>query len=120
MKNFRRLTVWQDSMEMVEKVYRITLTLPDNEKYGLVSQMQRCAVSVPSNIAEGYGRGEKEFMYFLRVAIGSSFELETQLLLCERVGLIDKDKIESLIDLINSIQRKINALNKSVRTNLGK
>ncbi|MGE0375522.1 MAG: four helix bundle protein [Planctomycetaceae bacterium] len=74
--SYRDLLVWQKSMLLVKQVYRITLTFPREEVYGLTSQMRRAAVSIPSNIAEGHGRHEsKDFVRFLRIAIGSLFEL---------------------------------------------
>jgi four helix bundle protein len=78
--NFREMSIWKEAMKIVKKVYSLTSNLPTEEKYGLVSQMQRCAVSIPSNIAEGSGREtDKQLLYFLDVAISSSYELETQL-----------------------------------------
>jgi four helix bundle protein len=76
--NFRELKIWKDSMGLVKIVYLTTQKLPENEKFGLISQINRSAVSIPSNIAEGSGRSsEKEFVHFLNIAISSSFELET-------------------------------------------
>jgi len=86
--NFKELKIWQKSMELSESVYQLTSNFPNTEKYGLITQMQRSAVSIPSNIAEGSGRGTNDsFKYFLSVALGSAFELETQLLLSKRLNL---------------------------------
>jgi four helix bundle protein len=80
--NFRELKIWQNSMEIVKDVHVLTKTLPSDERVGLVSQINRSAVSMPSNIAEGTGRtSEKELHHFLNIAISSSYELETQLIL---------------------------------------
>jgi four helix bundle protein len=96
--NFRDLGIWKDSFSIVKEVYELCQKLPDDEKFGLKSQIQRCAVSIPSNIAEGSGRtSDKEFLHFLNIAISSSYELETQLLLCNELFTIEvNDIIEKL------------------------
>jgi four helix bundle protein len=98
--NFRKLEVWNKSMLIVKKVYKMTSKLPDSERFGLQSQLNRCAVSIPSNIAEGSGRSSnKDFIRFLKHSISSSYELETQLILCKDIYEVD---IESLLnDLLN-------------------
>jgi len=89
--------VWQRSSELTKEIYMITKRFPEDEKYGLTSQIRRAAVSVPSNIAEGANSGStKEFIRFLYIAIGSSAELETQLLLVEEIGLLNKSIDESI------------------------
>lgn len=81
--------VWQKSMDMTANVYQLTQKLPDKERYNLISQINRSAVSVPSNIAEGSGRNtKKEFAHFLSIALGSCFELETQLLLPTKINYL--------------------------------
>jgi four helix bundle protein len=110
------LQVWQESMNFVETVYRITSEFPDEERFGLTSQMQRAVVSVSSNIAEGAGRnGDREFLRYLYIARGSLCELETQLLIARRLGYITSlEKITNQIDmlfglmggLINSLHRR--------------
>lgn len=91
MRNFRNYKVWIGSMNLVKKIYQITSTFPSSEKFGLISQVRRSAISIPSNIAEGAGRkSEKEFLRFLEISTGSAFELETQLLLAEGLGYIKK------------------------------
>ena len=82
MHNFKELKVWQEAMSLAKDVFVITRNFPSEEKFGLTSQINRCSVSLPSNIAEGAGRqSDKEFNQFLNIALGSSYELETQLLL---------------------------------------
>ena len=101
--NFRELNIWKDSLQFVKKVYVLTSGLPKDEKFGLISQINRSAVSIPSNIAEGSGRtSEKEFLHFLNIAISSSYELETQLILVEELYNI---KTKELIENITSIQK---------------
>jgi four helix bundle protein len=87
--NFRELKIWQKSIELTKLVYQILNEFPEDEKYGLKSQIRRCAISIPSNIAEGSGRvGDKEFQHFLSIANGSAFELETQLYLAKEFNYI--------------------------------
>jgi len=111
--NFRELKIWQDSMSLVKKIYSLTSTLPVEERFGFISQLNRCSISIPSNIAEGSGRTtEKEFTRFLEIALSSSYELETQLILVEEIfGLETKSVIEELSQIQNKIgafKRKIN------------
>ncbi len=99
LKSYKELTVWQKSMDLVEEIYRITKMLPKSETYGLCSQMQRAAVAIPSNIAEGSKRKQKEYAQFLGIAYGSAAELETQLILVKRLyPSIEAQKSESLLD----------------------
>jgi len=91
-QDYRDLTVWQEAMSLAEIVYSMTADFPPSETYGLVSQMRRSAVSIPSNIAEGFGRAQrKPFIQFLRVAQGSLKELETQIELSARLGFVKAD-----------------------------
>ena len=98
---YKDLLVWQKSMELVKEVYLLTERFPKDELYGLVSQMQRAAVAIPSNIAEGYLRGHrKEYIQFLSVSLGSAAELETQILICKslnKFNILDFSKSESLL-----------------------
>ncbi len=110
--NFRELKIWKESMELVKVIYSVTSQLPMEEKFGLVSQINRCAVSMPSNIAEGSGRtSNKEFLHFLNIAISSSYELESQLILIQDIFQIGTKEI--IIDL-QSIQLKIGAFKRSL------
>lgn len=110
--NFRELYIWKDSMNLVKKVYILTAQLPKDERFGLVSQINRSSISIPSNIAEGSGRTtEKEFVRFLEIAMSSSYELETQLILTNELFEIDLGDI--LVDLRN-IQNKIGAFKKTI------
>lgn len=109
------LIVWQKSMELAIKIYGITSQLPQSEKFGLCSQMNRCAISIPSNIAEGSKRGtRKDFCNFITIAYGSSAELETQLILLKNLKFgkgLNTDKIESLLSevmkMLNSMRQKL-------------
>jgi four helix bundle protein len=93
----RDLRVWRDAMELAEAVYGLTKTFPRDEIYGLTSQMNRAAVSVPSNIAEGYGRGGKDYERFVGLAYGSLLEIETQIELAARLGLAEKERVDDLL-----------------------
>src|SRR5579864_8854135 len=96
-KSYRDLVVWQKAMDLVTVVYRITAQFPREEMYGLTSQLRRAAVSIPSNIAEGQGRhGVPEFRHFLRQSCGSLMELETQVLIAERLGYISPSETRAL------------------------
>ena len=113
MHNFKELNIWQKSFELVEEVYSLTKNLPDSEKFGLISQLNRSSVSIPSNIAEGSGRNtDKEFNRFLNIALGSSYELETQLILVNR--LFENRDTKNIIEQLNEIQKMIRGFAKSL------
>ena len=124
MHNFRELKIWKEAMEITKTTYQFTKQFPNHELYGLGSQINRAAVSIPSNIAEGAGRkGNNEFTQFLNIAMGSCFELETQLILAIDLGYIHKDKSETLIIHLQQLERMINGLisnlrNKSLISNI--
>ncbi|MBW2589790.1 MAG: four helix bundle protein [Deltaproteobacteria bacterium] len=115
LKNYKELKVWQRSYQLCLKIYKITKRFPNEEKYGLTSQIRRAAVSVPSNIAEGYGRKTTpEYIRFLYIAYGSNCEIETQILLSGDLGYIDTDKLEILQEGIGEVERMLKALIKSL------
>ena len=117
MHNYKELTVWQKSMDLTVFVYQISKEFHSEEKFNLVSQINRSAVSVPSNIAEGAGRNsDKEFLHFLNIANGSSYELETQLLLAERLGFISVAKCSEVKSLLSEIQRMLFLLQKKLKS----
>ncbi|MBR9756532.1 MAG: four helix bundle protein [Algicola sp.] len=100
------LKIWKKSIKLTKTVYLLTSELPSDEKYGLNSQIKRSAISIPSNIAEGAGRNSnKEFKYFLSVANGSAYELQTQLILSTELNLIAKEKVNPVIELCIEIQK---------------
>lgn len=108
MHNFRKLQIWERSKELVLKIYEITNSFPNNEKFGLISQIRRSAVSIPSNIAEGSAKeSNKEFYRFLEIAKGSSYELETQLIISYELNYVDNIISNSLIKEINELQKMI-------------
>src|SRR5690554_4341007 len=95
--NYQNLRIWQDAMDLVTVVYKQMRLMPKEELYGLSSQIRRASVSIPSNIAEGRARGQKEFNHFLRIALGSLFEMETQLLLTVNLEMLDRDEVNLII-----------------------
>ena len=107
----KNLVVWQKSMELVENIYQLTTRYPKSETYGLVSQMRRCAVSIPSNIAEGYGRGSNaDLVHFLYFALGSSNELETQIIISRTLSYIDDSEADKLENMNNEVMKRLNSL----------
>ena len=116
MHNFKELKVWQLSRSLVKEIYAITADFPSAEKYGLVSQIRRCAVSIPTNIAEGSGRKtDKDFGHFLNISLGSAYELETLLILSFDVQLITEEQLENFSNRISEIQKMTFGLIKTLR-----
>ncbi len=121
MKDFRKLNIWVNAMELTSLVYKYTQSLPDQERFGLVSQMRRSAVSIPSNIAEGCSRSSQtELNRFIEIAIGSAFELETQLLLCENLGYCSNEENQNIIVMLHSIQKQMNQFSLKIKTDINK
>lgn len=111
MKTFRELLVWQKSIALVTKVYKSTSLFPKEELYGLTSQIRRASISVPSNIAEGYGRKtNKEFIRFLRISMGSLFEIQTQLEIAKNINFINKEVYLDLYEDSREIERMLSSL----------
>src|SRR3954467_7805697 len=116
-KHFRELIAWQKAMDLVVLVYRATEGFPQREVFGIVNQMRRAAVSVPSNIAEGQGRlGSKEFCRFLGIARGSIQEIQTQVLIARRLEFLTEEQSAALIDLASEVARIVNGLLSSLST----
>jgi four helix bundle protein len=115
-KSYRDLIVWQKAMDLVEAIYRVTRGFPKEEQYGLTSQMRRAAVSIPSNIAEGQGQGsDKNFGRFLSIAQGSLTELETQLLIAERLNYVDTQSLQPTLSQCDEIGKMLTGLQKRLR-----
>ncbi|MEZ4951050.1 MAG: four helix bundle protein [Saprospiraceae bacterium] len=108
MKNFKTLRVWEEAMELVKMIYPLVGQLPKSEMLNLKNQIQRSAVSIPSNIAEGCGReSAKELNRFLDIAVGSAFELETQLFVCIKVGYFSEEQLKRELDQVDKVQKMI-------------
>jgi four helix bundle protein len=116
--DYRNLVAWQKAMDLAAAVYRATAQFPREERYGLTSQARRAAASIPSNIAEGQGRrsSDDEFVRFLQIALGSLCELETQLELAVRLGMLEKQGAMPLRSSSDEVGRILNGLIKSKRT----
>ena len=109
--SYKDLLVWQKSMAVLEELYHLTRELPAGEQWCLVSQMRRAAVSIPSNIAEGYGRqATGEYHHHLSMSRGSLLELETQLLLCERLGYLKESRVRAVFGDIQQITKMLISL----------
>ena len=115
MSDFRRLDVWRESIAFVTQVYSESKIFPQEEKFGLTSQIRRSAVSIPSNIAEGAGRKSKtEFRQFLYIALSSSFETETQLLISNNLKYLSNEKLQELLSQLTTIQKMLQGLLKKL------
>ena len=123
MKTFRDLLIWQKSMTLVTKNYQLTQKFPKEEIFGLTSQIRRCTVSIPSNIAEGYGRqSNKEFGRFLNIAVSSLFEYQTQIEIAKNVNYINEKEFNQLYEnsreleaMIISFTKKVNSVNSETQ-----
>src|SRR6056300_1626690 len=110
MRNFRKLKIWEQGIEIVKAIYLLSENLPSEEKFGLRSQITRAAVSIPSNIAEGCSRNsEIEFKRFLEIAMGSLFEVETQLVIAQELNFIKENELEVIFSLIQKEAKMINS-----------
>ncbi|ASK29070.1 four helix bundle protein [Chryseobacterium sp. T16E-39] len=115
MHNIKKLKIWNESINLCVDVYKALANMPNDEKYGLSSQIKRAAVSISSNIAEGAGRErEKEFYYFLNIAYGSSYELQTQLILCEKLSFISEETNQSLQCKLDEVQKMIYVFKENI------
>jgi four helix bundle protein len=115
MKSFRELRVWQQAIDLVEKIYRLTQTFPKQETYGLMSQLRRAVISVPSNIAEGHTREHiKEYLHHLSMAQASLAEVETQLEIGVRLKYINRNQLSRLLDEIGSLGKQLYALRNAL------
>lgn len=116
-RNYRDLVAWQKAMDLAQLVYQLTNTFPVDERFTLTSQLRRCATSIPSNIAEGQGRySQPDFKRFLSIAHGSVRELETQILLAERLGYLEDQAVKQSLDLAAEAGRLIRGLANSIKT----
>lgn len=114
-KSYKDLLVWQKGIVIVKEIYLLCSDLPKDEMYGLQSQMKRASISIPSNIAEGYGRNyTQNYIQFIRIARGSLLELETQKIKSKELGFINQDKFESINNLIIEESKMLNAFIKSI------
>ncbi len=115
-KTFRDLKIWQQSMELVTEIYRATSSFPEEEKYGLTSQLRRSSVSIPSNISEGFGRNSQgDFKRFVNISMGSLFELQTQIEVAKNLEFISKEIFENLYDHSREIERMMSSFIRTLK-----
>ena len=116
-KTFRDLFVWKKSMALVVEIYQESKLFPDEEQFGLIAQIRRSATSIPCNIAEGFGRKTtQDYLRFLHIAIGSLYELQTQLEISFNLSFLNKDKFDTLYDSTKEIERMLSSLIKKLNT----
>ncbi|MEO8088259.1 MAG: four helix bundle protein [Bacteroidota bacterium] len=116
MRPHRKLIAWQESIELVKRIYIITSTFPETEKFGIISQLRRAAVSVPCNIAEGAGRNtKKEFRHFLYISSGSASEVDTLLFISKELGYLKEPEFNKLESLNDKVSALLNGLIRSVK-----
>jgi four helix bundle protein len=117
MRDFRNLNIWKLGIDLVKQIYNVTRSFPNSELYGLTNQMRRASVSLPSNIAEGASRkSNTDFARFLEIALGSAFELETQLILSKELEYLNQEDFEKITDNLHAFQKQLNALLTKVRS----
>jgi four helix bundle protein len=116
MKTHKDLDVWKFAIDFVTNIYKATAQFPSEEKFGLMSQLRRASVTIPSNIAEGAARNHpKEFIQFLYIALSSAAEIETQLIICKNLNLIDEQIIIKLLSELETIAKMLNGLINSIK-----
>lgn len=121
MADYKDLIVWQKSMELARIIYRLTSRFPRDEVFGLTNQIRRAVVSIPSNIAEGFGRGsDREFIHFLRIAKGSAAEVETQILISEDLHYMSPDDAQAALSLCDEIVRMLGTMIVKIGKRIGK
>lgn len=117
--NFKNLDVWKLARELCKEIYEITNNFPTEERFGLTSQIRRCAVSIPSNIAEGTSRtSDKDFSRFLDIALGSCFELETQIILSMDLGFLENERGSNLQNKIQKVEKMLQGLYNKIQKNI--
>ncbi|TRX72333.1 four helix bundle protein [Carboxylicivirga sp. M1479] len=116
MKSFREIKVWQKSMDLVTDIYKITSSFPPEERFGLTNQIRRASVSIPSNIAEGFGRkSDGDFTRFLSIALGSNYEVQTQIEISCNIGILDKKEISGLLSELVEIEKMLKSLKSKLK-----
>ena len=114
-KTYRDLIIWQKSMTLVTEIYKVSKTFPKDETYTLIAQMRRCAISIPSNIAEGYGRkSTNDYIRFLNITMGSIYELQTQLEISFNLKYLGERDFEKLYELCKELERMLSSLTRKL------
>lgn len=118
-KTYKELIVWQKSIKLVKEIFLLTDKFPKSEVFGLTSQMRRCSVSIPSNIAEGYGRkSQKEYSQFYSIAYGSVLELETQLIIAREVKFMSESEYVRINSILEEVAKMLNFMNSKMKEQL--
>ncbi|HJO93532.1 MAG TPA: four helix bundle protein [Victivallales bacterium] len=120
-KTYRDLLVWQKSMDLVSEIYKTTKNFPREEQYGLISQIRRCAVSIPSNIAEGYGRNSSnDYIRFLQISVGSLYELQTQIEISYNLKYLLEESFKTIYEKTKELERMLSSMIKKLKIHLKK
>jgi four helix bundle protein len=116
MSDFRKLLIWQKSMALITKIYVSTKNFPKEEIFGLTSQIRRCSISIPSNIAEGFAReSDKDFLRFLNISVGSLFEMQTQLEIAKNISYLKEDDFNNLYEDSREVERMLVSFIKKIK-----
>lgn len=119
MRNFKELEVWKEARVLTKDIYLLTNDLQQDEKFGLISQIRRCVISIPANIAEGSAKdSQKDFLRYLQISLGSSFELESHLILCVDLEFFNQETVESHLQNNNRLQKRLLSFMKYVKTQI--
>lgn len=116
MRNFKELKIWQKGFDIAVNCFKATANFPSQEKYGLVSQINRCGISIPSNIAEGSSRAsDKDYKRFIEISLGSCFELETQMLIAQKMNFGNADFIKTILESLAEEEKMLTAFSKTLQ-----
>ena len=116
MRDYTKYDIWNEGIILSVMIYEITSSFPEEEKYGLISQIRRASVSISSNFAEGCSRSsEKDFKRFIEISLGSAFELKTQLIISTKLGFARSEKVEELIEIVDKLSKQLNSLRNKLK-----
>jgi four helix bundle protein len=111
MRDYTKYDIWNDGIDISIVIYELTQSFPDDERFGLISQLRRAAVSISSNFAEGSSRSsEKDFKRYIEISLGSTFEVKTQLIIAQKLGYLDQKQLDEIVEKIDIIGKQLNAL----------
>jgi four helix bundle protein len=111
MRDYTKYDIWKDGIDISIVIYELTQSFPDDERFGLISQLRRAAVSISSNFAEGSSRSsEKDFKRYIEISLGSTFEVKTQLIIAQKLGYLDQKQLDEIVEKIDIIGKQLNAL----------